>query len=133
MEITTRHFEPYCSPYDQATREAKNLAAVKEIMLLMDERNSFGIISPFSPFVTDLENWRRQARLKKDMKAIKHEYVEFISGYDYPENEKVTKIRQWYLFVPEITLNTLLLYGLKYNQENVIHGDRVGATADRKS
>lgn len=120
--------EIFASDSDVAD-EFEELADAKTIMELADKCDTWGVIASFSPFVTDFDNRVRWERLKKEVRGLKLDYEQFTSGYRYPQEEKVTKIQQKLLFIPNIRLYPLLLLGYRHQQATVIHGSRMGAIA----
>ena len=107
--------------------KAENSAKANRIWKLLQNGDNFGIITAYSPLEDEATNLKRQDKLQKELLRMKLGYIEFNSGYTYPDDDgKVTRIEQRLLFVPEITLGALLLVGFRHGQDTAIWGNRDG-------
>ena len=111
--------------------KAENLAKVNRVWKLIQNfpDDPFGIITAYSPLESNQTNFKRQEKLEHELIRMRLGYIRFVSGYSYPEGQKVTRIEQPLLFVAEITLGALLLLGTRHGQDTVIWGNKQGVSS----
>jgi Protein of unknown function (DUF3293) len=86
---------------------------------------SFAMMSPFIRELSLDENLDRYQELKNTITSLQLKYIEMGGGYTYKDKdtEKSTMVEEMSVFIPNISFDTAIMLGNKFDQQTIIYKD----------